>query len=67
MSRDIKPFGLRIPPDLKDRIKESARINGRSINSEIVHRLLFSFDAEQTEARLSAIETAMEEHGLISK
>lgn len=39
MSRDINPFGLRMPTDLREAIEREARINGRSLNSEIVGRL----------------------------
>lgn len=36
---NIAPFGLRMQPDLKARIEESARKNERSMNAEIVARL----------------------------
>lgn len=36
---NITPFGLRMQPDLKARIEEGARLTGRSLNAEIVHRL----------------------------
>jgi len=39
----IPPFGLRLRPDLKKRISEAAKENGRSENSEIVARLEQSF------------------------
>jgi len=32
----IAPLGLRLPPSLKDRIAELARVNRRSMNSEII-------------------------------
>jgi hypothetical protein len=44
MSRDITPFGLRMPTELKARVDEAAAANGRSINSEILDRLSRSFD-----------------------
>lgn len=44
MSRDIVPFGLRLPPEMKMRIDDAARANLRSINSEIVVRLNASLD-----------------------
>lgn len=43
MSRDISPFGVRMPPDLKQQIEYAAKENGRSMNAEIVHRLESSF------------------------
>ena len=39
MSRDINPFGLRMPPDLKKWLEEQAKKNFRSLNAEIVIRL----------------------------
>jgi hypothetical protein len=39
MSRDINPFGLRMPPALKEEIEAAARESGRSLNAEIVSRL----------------------------
>jgi hypothetical protein len=39
----ITPYGLRLPPDLKERLDISARANGRSLNSEIIERLQRSF------------------------
>lgn len=49
MSRDINPFGLRMPPELRERIEESARESGRSMNAEIVHRLNESFEIDAAE------------------
>lgn len=40
MSREINPFGLRMPPSLRAMLEEAARDAGRSLNAEIVHRLL---------------------------
>lgn len=37
--RSISPFGLRMPPDLRQWIEEEAEKNRRSMNSEIVWRL----------------------------
>ncbi|SOB98832.1 Arc-like DNA binding dprotein [Rhodobacter sp. JA431] len=36
MTYDRKPMQLRLPPELKDWIKEQAECNGRSQNSEVV-------------------------------
>lgn len=44
MSRDVAPFGLRMQPELKKQVEESATANGRSINAEIVTRLKSSFE-----------------------
>jgi len=37
-------FMLRMPEGMRDRIAEAARINNRSMNAEIVHRIEESFD-----------------------
>jgi hypothetical protein len=45
---NIPPFGLRLQPDLKQRVEEAARANSRSLNSEIVARLELSFQPRAT-------------------
>jgi hypothetical protein len=37
-------FNLRLPVELYNRLKETAKENGRSTNAEIVHRLRLSLD-----------------------
>ncbi|MDC9623914.1 MULTISPECIES: Arc family DNA-binding protein [Xenorhabdus] len=37
--RDIAPFGVRMTSELKERLQEEAKKNGRSLNAEIVKRL----------------------------
>ena len=37
--RDWDKFMVRLPPGFRDQIKELAKENGRSMNSEIVQRL----------------------------
>lgn len=44
MTRETPQFGLRMPPDLRDLIEKEAKINGRSINAEIVSRLRASLE-----------------------
>jgi hypothetical protein len=39
----IAPFGLRMLPELREKIETAARSNGRSMNAEIVSRLEASF------------------------
>lgn len=41
----IPPFGLRLQPDLKNRIEEAARAAGRSVNAEIAGRLQQSLES----------------------
>ena len=52
MSRDITPFGLRMPSELKARVDAAAESNGRSINAECVARLQESFEARTDIAAL---------------
>ena len=46
MARDINPFGLRMPQDLKKRIEKSAKTNRRSINAELILRLQDSIEKD---------------------
>lgn len=41
-ARDIAPLGIRLPPEIKEKLKEKAREEGRSLNSEVVQRLIKS-------------------------
>lgn len=47
--RDIAPFGLRIPAELKIQIGKAAEENQRSLNGEMVVRLEASFHAPLAE------------------
>lgn len=47
MNRNLAPFGLRIPVELKTKIEESAAKNLRSLNAEMIVRLEVSFAADQ--------------------
>ena len=38
-TRDLAPFGVRMPPDLKKRVSDAAIENNRSMNAEIVATL----------------------------
>lgn len=55
--RNINPFGLRMPPDLRERLEQSAAANGRSLNAEIVHRLRLTFEPEDGDDTLSRLPT----------
>ncbi|CAB5566762.1 Arc family DNA-binding protein [Providencia rettgeri] len=44
--RDIAPFGVRMEPSLKEALKKSAKDEGRSLNSEIIQRLIKSLKAD---------------------
>ncbi|SUW64325.1 Arc-like DNA binding domain [Buttiauxella agrestis] len=43
MSREDPQLRIRLPVELKEKVEEAAKANGRSINAEIVHRLDVSF------------------------
>lgn len=58
----MPPFGLRIPPDLKDRIKRAAAENNRSISAEIIFALEQAYPAP---APVSEIQKRLDR--LISK
>ena len=49
MARTDPQFNVRMPADLKEKIEEAAKKNGRSMNAEIVYRLQQSLVAEQEE------------------
>ena len=66
MSRDINPFGLRMPASLRAMLEESAQKSGRSLNSEIVHRLMpggppLTTDQAKRQVVLDALIEAVEE------
>lgn len=47
---EINPFGLRMDEELRKKIKAAAEDSGRSMNAEIVHRLMQSFTAGELSA-----------------
>jgi len=42
-STDVAPTGVRLPPDLRDRLLKEAATNSRSLSQEITQRLKASF------------------------
>lgn len=64
-AREISPFGLRLPGELRAKLENAARIAGRSLNSEILHRLEHSFAEDVTKDRLDRIERALSDNGLM--
>ena len=44
MARTDPQFNVRMPADLKEKIEEAAKKNGRSMNAEIVYRLQQSIE-----------------------
>lgn len=59
----IAPFGLRMLPELKEKIEEAARASGRSMNAEITTRLQQSF-AVNSAVKHIAFENGFETTGL---
>lgn len=51
MTREINPFGLRMPPKLKQTLEEEAKRNMRSLNAELVARLEESVAQQFDESR----------------
>ena len=47
MNKQIPPFGLRMPPEVKEQIEKLAEQNRRSLNAEIVVRLEESIKRER--------------------
>ncbi|MDQ5770828.1 MULTISPECIES: Arc family DNA-binding protein [Thiothrix] len=47
MSRDVNPFGLRMPPEVKEELEKLAEQNRRSLNAEIIVRLEESIRREK--------------------
>ena len=45
--KQIPPFGLRMPPDLKERVSRAAERNNRSMNAEIVATLEEKYPAPE--------------------
>lgn len=54
--REIAPFGLRMPAELKQRLLDAARANGRSLNTEAISRLAASLE-ERPPLRVGDVET----------
>lgn len=44
----IAPFGLRMQPELREKLEESASKNGRSLNAELIARLESSFQTKKS-------------------
>ena len=47
MSREYPQMRLRMSPELREKIEEESKVNGRSMNAEIVHRLEESFKKDE--------------------
>lgn len=70
MAAKLAPFGLRMPDALRDRIRDAAGRNRRSMNSEIVfhlERALPAQDAAGDEAVESASPAAQENSAALAR
>ena len=61
----IPPFGVRMPPDLKEKIDMASKQSGRSMNAEIVYRLQQSFENPSKQSG-SETGSASEDHRISS-
>ncbi len=52
----IAPFGLRMPEELKEKVAERAKKNGRSMNAEIVQILQEALDADRAIAESDLVD-----------
>ncbi|CVE50057.1 Arc-like DNA binding domain [Serratia marcescens] len=62
--RNIAPLGIRLPEELKEKIQEQAKVNGRSTNAEIVTLLeqsVGSGSAKESKEELEKIVESYEE------
>ncbi|EKA7106808.1 Arc family DNA-binding protein [Salmonella enterica] len=63
----IAPFGLRMPEDLKGKIAERAKSNGRSMNAEIVQILQDAVDSKGNDVTSVAGIDMKEMHRILEK
>lgn len=60
-------YNLRLPPELKERIAESAKAHNRSMNADIVARLEKSFDNDNKQAMLHEEASILAIEHVVSK
>lgn len=63
----IAPFGLRMPEDLKDKIADRAKANGRSMNAEIVQILQDALDSGDSGSAILSDIGVKELHKILDK
>lgn len=64
MTREIPPYGLRMPPELRDRVEREAALSGRSMNAEIVARLWASLDDKRGQEVAPVMKQEIGTYGL---
>ena len=60
-------YQLRLPEDLRDKIKESAKNHNRSMNADIVARLEASFESNTNQVPASKYEALYNEYKINRK
>lgn len=62
--REIAPFGLRMPAELKARLTAEAMRNGRSLNTEVIARLAGSLSDAAPRVAMDPASTGYLENSL---
>ena len=55
----LKAFSLRMEIELRQKLEEQAKLNGRTLTSEINHRLESSLDNSEKESELKSVEDSL--------
>lgn len=55
-AREINPFGLRLPPEVKQVLEREAEANHRSLNAEVVSRIKMTLEGPLPRAAPTARE-----------
>jgi predicted transcriptional regulator len=61
LTRDIAPFGVRMSPELKERVSLAAKANNRSMNAEIVATLEAAYPSDRWDQLTAQIMKAVTE------
>ena len=61
LTRDIAPFGVRMSPELKERVSLAAKANNRSMNAEIVAALEAAYPCDRWDQLTAQIMKAVTE------
>ena len=54
---------LRLPDGMRDELKEAAKVNGRSMNAEIIAKLQDYIDSPSNSNRLDELRQTLNKHG----
>lgn len=61
MARTDPQINFRLPKQLKDKIEQSAKDNGRSVTQEVIARIEQSYSAGSTQGELAQLGNAIYE------